>query len=250
MPINTVAIVTGASKGLGLALAQGLIASDTHLITLSRTKNETLTAQATAAGCSLQQIAVDLSDIDEFEKYARPAIAGIPLTAKNYFLFNNAGIVEPIGLAPTLDDLATINHAYAVNVSSVISLTAVFLQATATLTANRRILNISSGAGRKPMPGWGVYCATKAALDMYTQVLQSENHNIRVASMAPGVLDTGMQNTIRHSDVGDFPAVEHFMQLHQTGQLATPAAIAHALLTFINSVEFGTTVLDDIRRYI
>lgn len=250
MSINIVAIVTGASQGLGLALAQGLIAPNTHLITLSRTPNQGLTDQAANAGCTLQQVAVDLSDPAQFERLVQPVITALPRTAKHYFLFNNAGVVEPIGLAPALDNLVAISHAYALNVASVIALTAVFLQTTAPLAADHRIVNISSGAGRKPMPGWGVYCATKAALDMYTQVLQSENHNVRVVSLAPGVLDTGMQNTIRQTNTDDFPAVEHFVQLHETGQLATPQVIALAILNFINSAEFGTTVLDDIRRHI
>lgn len=250
MSISTVAIVSGASKGLGLALAQGLIAPDTHLITLARTPNEALVAQAAAAGCTLQQIAVDLSDPEQFKTQVQPVISAVPRLATHYFLLNNAGTVEPIGLAPSLDDIAAINCAFSLNVSCVIALTAIFLQATATLTADRRIVNISSGAGRNPMPGWGAYCATKAALDMYSQVLESEHHDLRVASLAPGVIDTDMQNTIRSSHSGQFPAVDRFVQMHETGQLASPQAIALAILTHMKSAGFGTTVLDDIRHHL
>src|SRR5690606_4781600 len=118
------------------------------------------------------------------------------------------------------------------------------------LGGERRILNISSGAGRNAMPGWGVYCATKAALDRYTEVLAAEHHpDTRVVSLAPGVIDTAMQQTIRDSNSTDFPNVEKFRSLNAQGQLSSPADSAARILTYLNRDDFGTTVLDDIRRY-
>ncbi|MGP1615597.1 MAG: SDR family NAD(P)-dependent oxidoreductase, partial [Pollutimonas bauzanensis] len=112
-----------------------------------------------------------------------------------------------------------------------------------------RILNISSGAGRNPTAGWGVYCATKAALDHYTQVLHAENHGARVASLAPGVIDTGMQEKIRGSDAASFPNVERFAQMHEQGQLSSPGAVAEKILRYLAHDDFGATVLDDIRNH-
>src|SRR5690606_6035204 len=116
---------------------------------------------------------------------------------------------------------APIQTALQLNVASPMLLSSAFLQATNGLDADRRILNISSGAGRNPMPGWGVYCATKAALDHYTQVLHAENHDVRVASMAPGVIDTSMQTSIRQADSTDFPQLERFVALHDEGLLSS-----------------------------
>lgn len=99
------------------------------------------------------------------------------------------------------------------------------------------------------MPGWGVYCATKAAVDMYTQVLTQEHKNVRAASLAPGVIDTEMQQDIRTSDVQNFPNVERFSDLHKNGLLASPADTARHIIQYIDREDFGTTVLDDIRNY-
>src|SRR3546814_7229399 len=144
---------------------------------------------------------------------------------------------------------AAITAAFNLNVTSVILLTAAFLRAVKPLQADCRILNISSGAGRNPMPGWGVYCATKAALDHYTQVLHAENHGVRIAALAPGVIDTGMQEKIRCSHANDFPSVERFAQMHEQGQLSSPADVAARILRYIDHDSFGATVLDDIRNY-
>ncbi|NYT66060.1 SDR family NAD(P)-dependent oxidoreductase [Alcaligenaceae bacterium] len=250
MSITTVAIVTGASKGLGLALAQGLLGPNVHLITIARGQNSPLAEQATLASCTLKHVQADLSDPASFNTVIQPVIAALPRAASRYLLINNAGVVAPIGLAPSLDKLLAINQAFSLNVSSVIALTALFLQATQGLNADRRVLNISSGAGRGPTSGWGVYCATKAALDMYTQVVQAENHDLRIVSLAPGVIDTDMQSTIRDTSSSDFPNVDRFVQLHQHGQLAQASTIANAILTYMNSADFGTTVLDDIRHHL
>ena len=68
------------------------------------------------------------------------------------------------------------------------SLTAAFLQG-APQDAQRQVLNISSGAGRKPVSGWAVYGSSKAALDFYTQTLKLENPELAVRSLAPGVVE-------------------------------------------------------------
>src|SRR5690606_9251492 len=81
------------------------------------------------------------------------------------------------------------------------------------------IVNISSGAGRRPIPGWAAYCTSKAALDMYSQTIYLEekerNRNIRVYSVAPGVVDTPMQETIRKSDPSTFSSLHSFILLKE-----------------------------------
>ena len=248
MEVSNVAIVTGASRGLGHALALELLRQDTQLITVARSHDTGLAAQAKESGCPLHQIQADLSDPDAAQMAADQITASLPPSAKRYLLINNAGTVEPINQAVDLIDAAATARAFNLNVTSVITLTAAFLRATRGAT-DRRILNISSGAGRNPTPGWGVYCATKAALDHYTQVLNAENHGVRVASLAPGVIDTGMQEQIRRSDSSNFPDVERFAAMHEHGQLSSPTAVAAKILRYIAQDDFGATVLDDIRNY-
>ncbi|MGB6105815.1 MAG: SDR family oxidoreductase [Pusillimonas sp.] len=249
MQASTVAIVTGATRGLGQALVQGLLHADTRLITVARSHNAALAAQAAESGCSLQQVQSDLSNPSAAERVAKQVVAGLPAGAKRYVLINNAGTVHPIHQAADLDNAAAITAAFSLNVTSVMLITAAFLQAVKPLQADCRIINISSGAGRNPTAGWGVYCATKAALDHYTRVLHAENHGVRIVSLAPGVVDTGMQETIRDSAESDFPSVERFAQLHQRGQLASPQDVAARILRYLDRDDFGTTVLDDIRHH-
>jgi sepiapterin reductase len=249
MQARTVAIVTGASRGLGQALAMGLMAPDVELITVSRRHDDDLAKHAQQSGCSLQQIQGDLANPAAAERIADQILGKLHAGAQRYLLINNAGSVDPVSRASGLDNAAAITAAFSLNVTCPMLMTAALLRATADQDVDRRILNISSGAGRNPMPGWGVYCATKAALDHYTRVVHAENHGVRIASLAPGVIDTGMQQHIRGSSRDNFPDVQRFIQMHEAGQLSAPADVAARIIDYINRDDFGTTVLDDIRHY-
>ncbi|MVW71129.1 SDR family oxidoreductase [Bordetella sp. 15P40C-2] len=248
---DTIAILTGASRGLGAGLARGLLRKGTRLITLARRPDAELQSLAAQHGVELEQIEVDLSDLQAAGEVAERVCASLPRDAKRYLLINNAGTVEPVASAAKLTDGAAINAAFTLNVSAVILLTARFVAAVQDLPADRRVLNISSGAGRNPNAGWGVYCATKAALDMYTRVLKLEqgNSGVRTVSLAPGIVDTGMQETIRASDPENFPALAKFQEYHATGKLAAPADVAARILAYLDRDDFGNTEIDDIRNY-
>lgn len=248
MTVSTVAVLTGASAGLGQALALGLMSPDTHLITLSRRHDAALDAHARESGCTVQQIQVDLSNPAAAEVGAEQIVSNLPRTAQRYVLINNAGTVDPVAPVAQLSSAALITSALSLNVTSVMLLTAAFLRNTPAGT-DRRILNVSSGAGRAPYPGWGVYCATKAALDRYTQVLATENPGVRAVALAPGVVNTGMQAHIRASSPDNFPDVQRFIDMHEQGKLAEPAAVAARIIKYLAGADFGKTVLDDIRHY-
>lgn len=248
---DTIAILTGASSGIGAGLARGLCRTGTRLITLARRVDPELTALAQSHGVELEQIQVDLSDVQAAEDVARRICDALPRDAKRYLLINNAGTVEPVAAVGELTRGAAINAAFTLNVSAVIMLTARFVAAVQDLQADRRVLNISSGAGRNPNAGWGVYCATKAALDMYTRVLKQEqgDHGVRTVALAPGIVDTRMQQTIRASDPASFPALAKFQEFHATGKLAAPSEVATRILAYLDRNDFGTTEIDDIRNY-
>lgn len=248
---QSVVVLTGASRGIGAALARQLAKPGTRLITLARRQDAELAAHAAAQGAQLEQITVDLSDTAAATAVAARLAADLPRDAGRYVLVNNAGTVSPVTSVDTLDDAAAINQALNLNVVAVMLLTSRFLAATRDLKADRRVLNISSGAGRNPTAGWGVYCATKAALDMYTRVAKQEQgaQGAKLVSLAPGVVDTDMQATIRSSDPHAFPALSRFQDLHATGKLATPAGVAARIAAYLERDDFGTTEVDDIRNY-
>lgn len=249
MNTQTIAIVTGASRGLGEGLALHFLSQGTPLITVARHGNATLDARAAELNTPLTQLHADLSDPQTAQDISEKIAALIPHDVTRCILINNAGTVEPIVNTAQLSNASAINSALTLNITSLMLMCSAVLQVCSRPGVDCRILNISSGAGRSPMPGWGVYCATKAAVDIYTRVLADEHKNVRAVSLAPGVLDTDMQKIIRSSDAQNFPNVERFVNLHTQGQLASPAVTAQHIAQYIDRDDFGTTVLDDIRNY-
>lgn len=249
MTIKAIAIVTGTSRGLGEALALQLIASGMPLITVARHTSSALSDRATQEDLPLTQLQADLSDPQEAQRVSEKIAELIPADVSRCILINNAGTVHPVANTARLSDAKAITDAITLNVTSIMLMCSAVLHVCHERKAHARILNISSGAGQSPMPGWGVYCATKAALNMYTQVLAQEHPDVQAVSLSPGVIDTSMQTTIRASAAQDFPSVERFVDLHEQGQLASPADTARHILHYLDRDDFGTTVVDDIRKY-
>ena len=109
------------------------------------------------------------------------------------------------------------------------------------------VLNISSGAAHTAYPGWGIYCATKAALDQFTRVFAAEQKHIKAVSMAPGIVDTNMQQHIRAQNKAEFPLVGRFIQIQQDGKLASATDTAKKILHHYNSPSFAEETVVDIR---
>ena len=100
-----------------------------------------------------------------------------------------------------------------------------------------RVTTISSGAALRPLASWSAYCTAKAGLDMWTRCLAEEGgqHNITAVSVAPGIVNTGMQTAIRSASPEDFPLLENFVGYHENGQLADAETVAEALYGLITS---------------
>ncbi len=264
--IHTVVILTGASRGLGASLARTVLATGVHLVTIARGKDAELPAAVIAAGARHTGIVADLSDDAGMALAGREVIQILAASsAARVLLINNAGSVEPVNMANGLRDTAAIGRALALNITAVISLTAAVLSALRDTVTDCRVLNISSGAGRNPTPGWTVYCATKAAIDIATRVLNAEQHTdpqrysarpddaptvrVKAVALAPGVIDTDMQHTIRSQAADRFPALDRFQALHADGHLTAPDVVAQRIYAYLNRNDFGTTDIDDIRNY-
>ncbi len=116
----------------------------------------------------------------------------------------------------------------------------------------RRIVNISSGAARRPIFGWGAYCAAKAGLDMASRVAQLEaatrGHPVEVSSLAPGVIDTGMQETVRGASPEDFVDVERFRAMKTEGTLRSAADVAADILRLEAAGKLQGDAIQDLRQ--
>jgi benzil reductase ((S)-benzoin forming) len=221
-------IVTGASRGLGWGLVQCLeknAPAATLAISRSGLPRPALRSE---------DLRCDLSSPDG-QRRAAAALAR-KLRAQTWgkaVLINNAGMVEPVGALEHCEP-RELARSLGVNLVAPIVLMQAFLAASQHIL-ERTIINISSGAARHPYFGWAAYCAGKAGLDMASRVVALEATNsgrpLRVVSLAPGVMDTAMQDEVRRKSADRFPDVERFRQLKARGELTRPEEVAARILS-------------------
>lgn len=249
MNASTLVIISGASRGLGEAMAQVCLKRGATVVALARNDNPGLAALAQEHGSHYHFIPADLADSAATARACAALAAAITPERQRCLLINNAGNVQPVANTADLQDGQAIAAALALNVGSVMQVCAAVLTACREHGLACRILNISSGAGRNPVAGWGVYGAAKAALDFHSRVLALEHPDVPIVALAPGVVDTGMQADIRAADLAAFPGRARFIELHERGELAPAAGTAERIIAYAERDDFGTTVIDDIRHY-
>lgn len=236
-----VAVVTGHSRGLGHAVTTELRRREIPVLGISR-------SAAPDPGLRLHEVALDLSDLGALEYWlATDALAEFVAGALTPLLINNAGLLQPIGRLEQ-QEAGAVGRAVSVNVAAALMLSAAFVRAT-TDARDRRILHVSSGAGRKPYAGWSVYCATKAALDHHARaVALDRTPRLRIGSVAPGVIDTDMQAEIRATADDHFPDRGRFVRMKEEGTLRAPAEAAKALVDLLLADNFGQEAVTETPR--
>jgi NAD(P)-dependent dehydrogenase (short-subunit alcohol dehydrogenase family) len=244
-------LLTGASRGMGLAMARQLLAAGHTVIGLSRQISPELAAAAAAQGAVLQQWPVDLADAPAAAaRLADWLRAQAPDAFTSATLINNAGVIARIGPLSEAEP-ADLAHALRVGLEAPMALTAAFLGATAHWTVPRKVLNISSGLGRRPMASQAAYCAAKAGMDHFTRCLALDEalkpHGARVCSLAPGVIDTDMQVQLRGADAAAFPDRDSFTGLKDKGLLTRPEDAAARVLAWLARPDFGAQPVADVR---
>jgi len=246
-------ILTGASRGMGRAMAEQLLARPGHtVIGISRATSAELAAAPVGTGSSLDQWSHDLDDASGAAAHLSQWLQGVD--AGRYAsatLINNAGVIaRPAPLSDAeLPDLA---RALRVGLEAPMLLSSAFLKATRGWTqARRKVLNISSGLGRNAMASQAPYCAAKAGMDHFSRALALEEAHsptgARVVSLAPGVIDTDMQVQLRGGDPAKFPDRERFTRMQTEGMLATPAAAGARVLAYLDRADFGSQPVADVR---
>lgn len=249
-------IVTGASRGLGLALARQLLSPQRVLLCVSRHTSDDLALVAADTGAHLEQWTQDLADTTEAaERLARWLHSLHAPELDSATLINNAGVIPSLGPLNDCppDELA---RALRVGLEAPMALTGAFLRATqawvdAGWLGTRKVLNISSGLGRRAMAGQAPYCAAKAGLDHFSRCTALDEarrpNGARIASLAPGVIDTDMQTQLRAGDPARFPDRARFVGLQTDGLLTPPEAAAYQVLTYLDRADFGQHVVTDLR---
>ena len=244
-------ILTGASRGLGLAMAEQLLRSTHTLLCISRQPSAALTTRARDSGSQLEQWPLDL-------EHSVPASAVLEQwlgsrSVKDYAsatLINNAGALARIGPLSAADPL-DLACALRVGLEAPMLLSSVFLRATGSWGVPRKVLNISSGLGRRAMASQAAYCAAKAGMDHFTRCLALEEalkpDGAKVCSLAPGVIDTDMQAQLRGAEAGSFPDQGNFANLMSSGQLTPATEAAARILAYLARPDFGSQPVADVR---
>jgi NAD(P)-dependent dehydrogenase (short-subunit alcohol dehydrogenase family) len=220
-----VAVITGASRGLGAGLAARFAAAGMRLGLAARHEpprppgadpDTVLTAalDVTAAAA-----------VDRFCDQVATRFGAIDLWV------NNAGVLDPI--APLRDaDPAAVRHNVEVNVVGVAHGSAAYARHVRGRPGGGVLVNVTSGAATSPYAGWAAYCASKAAVDQLTRVVAIEEADagLRALAVAPGLVDTAMQAAIRATPAERFPAVERFRARAREGAFNSPAWVADHVL--------------------
>lgn len=244
-------ILTGASRGMGLAMAQLLLKPTDTLLCISRGESAELAEAAKSAKCHLLQWQQDLADAPaaaaRLAKWlARQTIDDFGSAT----LINNAGVLPRIAPLSESDPLQLVN-AMRVGLEAPLLLTSAFLRGTQDWLVPRKVLNISSGLGRRAMASQAAYCAAKAGMDHFTRCAaldEAQNaHGARLCSLAPGVIDTEMQEQLRGADPALFPDVSNFAQLKSSGNLASAHDAAARVLAWLERADFGEHPVADVR---
>jgi NAD(P)-dependent dehydrogenase (short-subunit alcohol dehydrogenase family) len=196
------AIITGSSRGLGLALARALAERGWALVLDARGGAE-LERAARELGAITEVIALPGDVADDWHRGALVDAAGDQID----LLVNNASLLgpspqPPLGRYP----LDALERVYEVNVLAPLALTQLVLPRMADRGA---VINVSSDAGVEPYAGWGGYGSSKAALDQLTAILAEEHTALRIYSVDPGDMRTRMhQDAFPGEDISDRPLPE------------------------------------------
>ena len=224
---NPVVIVTGASRGLGAAVARWLGKAGAAVTLVARSKKylQQVAADVRRLGGNAHMVTADVSDLHACR-------AAVETTLKEFgridALVNNAGVVQP--LAPIAD---TNPDEWRRNIE--INLFAAYYLVRAAILNlrqhNGRIVNVSSGAANLALESVSAYCTAKAALNHFTRVLAAEEPAVTSLTVRPGVVDTDMQAVLRDEADNIMPAEQtaYYRQLNERGELEPPEIPGRAI---------------------
>jgi len=238
------ALITGAGRGIGRAIALGLGGAGARVVLLARTEAqlEETRALLSEQGVPVQRIQVVPTDLADEEQLGR-AVAAALAAGRVDILVNNAATVEPLGPTASIAP-ADLRLAFELNVVAPAALTAAVLPGM--LDAGwGRVVNVSSGIAAHPagMLRGNAYATTKAALEAHTLNLAAElrGTGVTVNAYRPGGVDTAMQAWIREQEPERIGAALHerFNRNYAEGTLITPEHSAAALLAHLAGDETG-----------
>ncbi len=238
-------IITGASKGLGSKLVDQLLSQGHTVIGVSRSGHVEHNRSD-----NYMEIKSDLSNESELKVLVTKALGYVKVdNISGLYLINNAGGLDPIGAVGALDPDA-IFKSLRLNIAAPMVLSNAFINETKNIDCEKRILTLSSGAGKRPLHGWNCYCVGKAGVDMMTRSigLEQGQEGVRAIAFGPGIMDTDMQAQIRSQAIEDFKDVEMFKGFKSEGTLRKPEDVAKMLLEVLHDENVESGLITDVKE--
>lgn len=217
-------IITGTSRGIGKAIAENYLSRGEKVIGIGR--NHTISHSNYSA------IVCDLGNQELVNQVTFPAFGEDPV-----IFIHNAGILGKVDYFERLES-SEIAEVMQVNLFAGATLLQQLLKKLPK-TQSFKCVFISSGAGRNPIASWASYCASKAAVDLFCQTIQLEEQQLgrtdfKCISVAPGVVDTDMQASIRESKEVSFSEVERFKEYKNSNQLYSTELVAKKFMKLVH----------------
>jgi benzil reductase ((S)-benzoin forming) len=242
-------IITGTSRGLGEAISEQLISPDHYLFCISRERNNRLMNKSN----NIKYFEFDLNNVELFEELMESIINTIDKSnIDGIYLINNAAVISPLTFIDS-SKVKDITSNLTVNLLAPIILTSLFIRLTSEINAERRIVNISSASVKNLHPGMSLYSAAKAGLDVFTQCVGLEQNTnatpVKVVSIWPGMIDTGLQEEARNQNKTSFPSAEMFNMIKRKGMLTTPEETAARIIEYLFKDSFEHGAIVDIYDY-
>ncbi|HLE52606.1 MAG TPA: SDR family NAD(P)-dependent oxidoreductase [Anaerolineales bacterium] len=213
-------IITGASRGLGAATAH-IAAGYGASVVLNARSSSALEEVATEIRQAGGEAFVSSGDIGQWDVCYRIIADAIGQFSRIDAIVNNGGAIEPIAPISLADPQEWMRN-WNVNALGPVMLVQKALPYLRKVCG--RVINVSSGAAIRPIPGWGAYSMAKVAIQHFTGILAIEEPSITAIAIRPGVIDTEMQRTIREQGAAGMPAAEYerFVQRYKQGMLLPP----------------------------
>jgi benzil reductase ((S)-benzoin forming) len=228
--------ITGVSSGIGEALANQYLKAGHSVTGIGRGHS------IHHPNFSFQFL--DLMDVKAVQSFQ------FDLSQDSLVLINNAGQIGAIQRISEQTE-SDIEAVMTVNTIAPMLLCQQFLKQVP-LTTPQTIVNISSGAANRAIPAWASYCASKIALDRFSETIDLEEkergRNLRVFSIAPGVIDTPMQEKIRAASATDFSSHANFVQLKKANDLTTAEQTATKICLLIENAS-NDCVIQTLKAY-
>ena len=228
MASSKVIILTGSSRGIGLAIAHYLLNRSHKLVIIARSEQPLRDLEKQYSG----QVAVLVGDASDFSVGSK----AVELAQKHWQrldgLIVNHGVLDPVKrIADSSPE--EWRAAYDTNFFSAVAMAKAALPALR--SSSGRIILTSSGAATHAYPTWGAYGSAKAGMNHLAMTLANEEKNITTLAIRPGTVDTEMQRDIRekHNNVMDSSDARRFAELKSSGTLYTPEQPGHVMARLI-----------------